>query len=487
MTVGERIQYHRKKQNLSQEELGQKLLVSRQTVSLWETDQTLPTVDNLRLLRDVFGVSIDELLGVEPAPAPDEPTPLESYTFRHTREHLDEKFKSQRRSLLARFWGFLVVVAMFIMGASRYNGYVAICLVLGVFAAVYACRYIAAFRQLRKTHDSDLNRMLSNTYTYNLFENELHIRIQRDGECVENLRIPYDELAKVRCTECYYEIYYRGRMYLVPRSLFEAGDPALRSRFEALLETKRAFKKGVPPEGKWWVISIALVALSIASLVCADIWFKVTHEASFDGWLELQHKVWFYFALLVFPIASVGVGIYLRCKRVRALKNIVVGGIAAIMLIVCGTTMYMGSKQISEEWAETFLSVEEYLAVDLPEVERYSYDSVRSSHRDAVHLIKIAYFDAEACTEFEKDILQDQRWLTEFSDKLSWYSDGVEQMLSYDYILLYDLSTGEFNPVTETSSGRYHFLVVCYELETHCMQICDIYLPADKLFVTESQ
>lgn len=65
MTVGQTIQEHRKKKGLSQEELGQQLLVSRQTVSLWETDQTLPTIDNLIRLREIFGISVDELLGLQ--------------------------------------------------------------------------------------------------------------------------------------------------------------------------------------------------------------------------------------------------------------------------------------------------------------------------------------------------------------------------------------------------------------------------------------
>ena len=47
MTVGEKIQAYRKRLGMSQEELGQKLLVSRQTISLWEKDQTVPTIDNL--------------------------------------------------------------------------------------------------------------------------------------------------------------------------------------------------------------------------------------------------------------------------------------------------------------------------------------------------------------------------------------------------------------------------------------------------------
>ena len=62
MTVGESILKHRKELGMSQEELGQKLLVSRQTISQWETDQTVPTIDNLMRLKDVFGISADEIL-----------------------------------------------------------------------------------------------------------------------------------------------------------------------------------------------------------------------------------------------------------------------------------------------------------------------------------------------------------------------------------------------------------------------------------------
>lgn len=65
MTVGEKIQIYRKALGLSQEELGQRLLISRQTVSLWEKGQTYPTIENLIRLRDIFGVSVDAILDVE--------------------------------------------------------------------------------------------------------------------------------------------------------------------------------------------------------------------------------------------------------------------------------------------------------------------------------------------------------------------------------------------------------------------------------------
>ena len=56
-TIAEKIKYYRKKLNLSQEELGQKLFVSKQTISLWEKGQTVPTVDNLIRLKEIFSVS----------------------------------------------------------------------------------------------------------------------------------------------------------------------------------------------------------------------------------------------------------------------------------------------------------------------------------------------------------------------------------------------------------------------------------------------
>ena len=55
---------------LSQEELAKSLLVSRQTISLWENGQTLPTIDNLIRLKEIFGVSLDEMLSEECTDAP---------------------------------------------------------------------------------------------------------------------------------------------------------------------------------------------------------------------------------------------------------------------------------------------------------------------------------------------------------------------------------------------------------------------------------
>lgn len=55
----------RKYHNLSQEELAEKIGVSRQTLSKYETGDSLPDIEKCRLLADVFGVTVDDLIRYE--------------------------------------------------------------------------------------------------------------------------------------------------------------------------------------------------------------------------------------------------------------------------------------------------------------------------------------------------------------------------------------------------------------------------------------
>ena len=65
MTIGENILKFRKQKGMSQEELAAKLNVSRQSISLWETNQTVPQIDYLMELSKIFNVTLDELCSNE--------------------------------------------------------------------------------------------------------------------------------------------------------------------------------------------------------------------------------------------------------------------------------------------------------------------------------------------------------------------------------------------------------------------------------------
>lgn len=62
MELGEQLKAYRQKVQLSQEELANRVYVSRQTISNWENNKTYPDVNSLVLLSEVFQVSLDQLI-----------------------------------------------------------------------------------------------------------------------------------------------------------------------------------------------------------------------------------------------------------------------------------------------------------------------------------------------------------------------------------------------------------------------------------------
>ena len=149
MAVSEKIQFYRKKAGLSQEELARMLFVSRQTVSLWETGQTLPTIDNLIRLREIFGVSLDAILCDDTNEADNTvdslvDQPSFEYTVSYTE---DEREKIKQVYVLPRYTVSAIIsvlIAVILVLTPKIHG--AFLLALGVFltlltAALAVCVY----------------------------------------------------------------------------------------------------------------------------------------------------------------------------------------------------------------------------------------------------------------------------------------------------------------------------------------------------------
>ena len=62
MELGKQIRMYRLENKLSQEELADRIYVSRQTISNWENDKNYPDINSLVLLSEVFKVSLDKLI-----------------------------------------------------------------------------------------------------------------------------------------------------------------------------------------------------------------------------------------------------------------------------------------------------------------------------------------------------------------------------------------------------------------------------------------
>lgn len=162
MKLNERIIYCRKKCGLSQEELGEKVGVSRQAVSKWETGDALPEVTKLKTLADVFGVTVDYLLNEDDPPeeVTSNPTADNSQDSDFdVRENIGSTGSSQstlgihstggetasRLSLFAERYAWIGGIALIVYGAYRtIAGLIGLFNMFGIFGMINVGSIVSA-------------------------------------------------------------------------------------------------------------------------------------------------------------------------------------------------------------------------------------------------------------------------------------------------------------------------------------------------------
>lgn len=113
MTFSEKLMELRKSRGWSQEELGEQLGVTRQTVSKWELGSTTPEMEKLAAISELFGITTDELIKGSPAPAAEQTIVIHKKSM-----FVNGEYKSQRT------WRGMPFVHITTKGAAR--GFIAI-------------------------------------------------------------------------------------------------------------------------------------------------------------------------------------------------------------------------------------------------------------------------------------------------------------------------------------------------------------------------
>ena len=98
MTFGEKLASIRKQANMTQNDLAEKLDVSRQAITKWERGKGFPDIDNLQKLSAIFSVSIDELINYKV-----ETIKYEADSMTETIDSENSKFKNVDKFVLERF------------------------------------------------------------------------------------------------------------------------------------------------------------------------------------------------------------------------------------------------------------------------------------------------------------------------------------------------------------------------------------------------
>lgn len=102
MTLGERLLSYRKSVQLSQDALAEKIGVTRQTISKWETDQSMPDFNKIQPLCEVFGITTDELIKGERTESKGQPI-----------QSNNDKTRNQKKALIISISIFLYCIGAF--------------------------------------------------------------------------------------------------------------------------------------------------------------------------------------------------------------------------------------------------------------------------------------------------------------------------------------------------------------------------------------
>ncbi|MCH5163207.1 MAG: helix-turn-helix transcriptional regulator [Clostridiales bacterium] len=94
MTFGEKLKKLRHDNDLTQEQFAEKIFVTRTAVSKWETDNGYPSIDSLKEISNLFGVSIDDLI---------------SDADVENKKLLDDKIAKRFYYIAIAFWAWTVI------------------------------------------------------------------------------------------------------------------------------------------------------------------------------------------------------------------------------------------------------------------------------------------------------------------------------------------------------------------------------------------
>ncbi len=453
MDINNRIQALRKSQNMSQEELGEKMLVSRQTVSQWENGQTMPSIESLLKLRELFGVSVDEILGVASDESRGEEKEngeaVESYSFCYDEKELKRIYSHNIKDWIRVLIIVAVLTVATLIGACSEGSYV----MTGLFSA-FAVGLVLSVKALIDEKRS-INKIIATVpkrkYSYSVADGMLNIRITENGKLISEEHKEIEAIERIIDVDAYYVLVIAERSHAIRKS-------DLKSDSKLLLYIKaHASVKTVPSSGerKLRALSVLAVILSVLAIF-GGLMASTLMADSQSGLNNMTDSMWVMFLFLPIPISSVVLGFVLKKKGLKFKKNIVVGVIACALLCVFGCFTF-----IFADISDALRLVQSEMNIQLPE---HGYGvtnevAVRDREKyDGLTMCEIS-FAPEGTAEFAETM--DERWLTELSSELNGLLAVNPRDYSATHLLVYNADTKAYNKTPERD-GEYSMVLMLF-------------------------
>jgi len=319
-------------------------------------DKTLPTVDNLLRLKEIFSFSIDDILSESEPTEEKANEPKEAYLFKYEKSDLQEVFKKARLPLIKRAVIFvLACIVLFILFAATDAPDVMLGFLLGyfLFGAISLVKGYFAYKKVWKSSE---NRILESAYSYEIFDGYFVLNISRNDEITRTLKIYFEDIEKIQSFEHYLIMQVSGHSYIIKKDALISDSAFITfcEEFPDKVEVKK-------PKDSLKIISILLFVLSICTIWGALLGVAVLSEVN----QAMTENMWVFFLFLPIPLASVVFGFYLKKKGYKYKKNVIVGFIMAALLCIYGSFSFIFADIYSHS-DEPILNAEQTLNIDVP-------------------------------------------------------------------------------------------------------------------------
>lgn len=330
MTLGKRINRYRKELSMSQDDIAQKLLVSRQTISQWENDQTYPAIDNLVRLSEIFGVSTDDLLGI--GKKNEAPLPVETYRFNFRSDELSAIHRKQILNIYKKPIIFLSVLLLLLLTYLTSYTIDPLCIIIITSIVITTLINLKSFLIHRKNLKKAAVRIAASVYEYNVFDDYIDIGIYRDDEKTSGYKCAFKDIEKISVMDKWLFLQFNGLMFILRKSDLKENSLLYYYMFNNPSKTVKTTSGS-----GFYVLSILLFVGSLLSILLA-LFFMASLPAV-NG-LSTEN-MWTFFAVTPIPIASVVVGFIAKARGLKYKKNIIGGFIMLGLLCLYGSFCFM--------------------------------------------------------------------------------------------------------------------------------------------------
>jgi len=224
------------------------------------------------------------------------------------------------------------------------------------------------------------------------------------------------------------------------------------------------------------VIRLILLVLFIVSFFTVHFAMMLSAAISDDGAFSSVKNSWLFYLMLPIPLTSLVIGIIYKRKGFKSTKNIVVGIIFTILLLIYGSFSFFFNNVSSDDYSYV-TNIETEISFDLPNEGKISTMNWTSGTQTSVIadiMSDVAFTNEEEISKFNIEISESDLWVTSMKTTLTsllplTYSSYPTSDL-YDYFMIYNIDLKIYN-VLPKHSGTYRYVFIAYNSSKGTMKI----------------